>query len=93
MRKVIVIDVSKAYRKEQRPLWGQTRFENDGLNTVWIREGQTGKQLVDTFFHEMTHVFLGFAKFKGRLSIKQEEELCRMIGQTASSILTRGSDR
>lgn len=93
MRKVIILDVSKPHNKDQKPLWGQTAFDNDGLNTVWIREGQEGKQLVDTFFHEMTHVFLGIVKQKARITSAQEEQLCRMIGQIAASILTRGSNK
>lgn len=91
MRRVIILEVSKAKTRHRKRLLGETEFDNDGVNTVWIREGQMGKQLVDTYFHEMTHVFLGFARFKGKLSNEQEEQLCRMVGQTSASILTKGA--
>lgn len=92
MKKVIILKVSKPDNASRKQLLGQTEFDADGLNTVWIREGQEGKQLVDTYFHEMTHVFIGLSKHK-KLSNKEEEQLCRMVGQCAASILTRGSTR
>ena len=53
---------------------------------VWIYSRQSKRELADTFFHEMTHVFLcmlGGAKNQG----DQEEMLARWIGFLSKAML------
>lgn len=58
---------------------------SDGAK-VWIFHRQTPREIADTFFHEMAHVFLHFlggVKKQG----KREEYVCHWIGCLAKAML------
>lgn len=52
---------------------------------IWINSRQSDREMVDTFFHEMTHVLLKirFTRRPFRLTRRHEEQLCGWIGYLA----------
>ena len=74
------------------PAYGLTEYcgPKNGVSSgckVWIYSKQSKRELADTFFHEMTHVFLqmiGGVKKQG----KKEEFACRWVGYLAKAMLS-----
>lgn len=54
---------------------------------IWINSRQTDREMVDSFFHEMTHALLKikFARKSFRLGQYQAEALCAWIGYLAKA--------
>ena len=52
---------------------------------IWINSRQTDREMVDSFFHEMTHALLKirFAKKPLKISYRHAEALCCWIGYLA----------
>ena len=73
------------------PVYGLTEYygpKNGGMTgcKVWIYSRQSKRELADTFFHEMTHVFLqmiGGVRKQGR----DEELAARLIGYLSKTML------
>ena len=82
-----VKDSSRQISYSDGPVYGLTEYygpKNGATNgcKVWIYSRQSKREMADTFFHEMTHVFLhlfGGVKKQGN----KEEFLCRWIGYLA----------
>lgn len=53
---------------------------------VWINSRSTDREIVDTFFHEMTHVL--FSIMKIRLSPAAQERVCSWVGYSAKTHFT-----
>ena len=84
--KVILIEWRNPKSKYEQDKYGWTEVEGD-IAKVFIKKKQPSQELVDTFFHEMTHVFLGFHKKSKRMSDKQEEYLATKVGKVVASLL------
>lgn len=52
------------------------------------RKNRNGSDLIDTFFHELTHVFLHFFKHT-KISAQREEQLARQVGRVCLGVLKR----
>lgn len=52
-----------------------------------VRRNKKGSTLVNTFFHEMAHVFLAFHGKNKQMSNAKEEKLAKAIGAACARIL------
>lgn len=86
MSKVILIEWRDPKNKYEKDKYGWTEVDGS-VAKVFIKRKQCSKELTDTFFHEMAHVFFGFHSKNKRMSDKQEEYLAAKIGQLAAALL------
>lgn len=88
MIKYIHLDYRKPHTKEEGKLFG---LSNVDINTAHIfintNMHRKGRNLADTFFHEMAHVFIEFHGKKGQMSAATEEELATLIGRKCAEVL------
>lgn len=88
MIKYIHLDYRKPRTKEESTLYG---LSNVDLNTadifINVNKHRKGQNLVDTFFHEMAHVFIEFHGKKNQMNEHKEEELAMAIGKACAEVL------
>lgn len=88
MIKYIHLDYRKPHTKEESNVFGLSNVEIQHaevfINTNKHRKGQN---LIDTFFHEMAHVFLAFHGKDKQMSDAKEEKLAKEIGVACAEIL------
>lgn len=87
----------KKIRKVQREIQGRHHGRLFGYNEhvmdkgmegfrVWIDKHQSPREIVDSFFHEMTHVLVRILRLTEKeLSKESEEHLCQWIGYLAKA--------
>jgi Zn-dependent peptidase ImmA (M78 family) len=84
--KTVVFEWRHPRSKEEAECYGTT--DNLGnVSYVFINTRNTkGKLSVNTFFHELTHVFFNF--YGGRkVSEAEQEKLAKIVGSVASDIV------
>lgn len=88
MTKVITLNYRRARTKEEKGDWAETTLDSPDLATVYINrdKNRTSKELADTFFHEMAHIFIHFHGAK-KIDRDVEEKLCQQIGRACEGIL------
>lgn len=86
--KAIVIEWRNPRSKSEAECWGETLFEN-GIAKVFInlKKNRNSSEAVDTFFHEMAHVFLGFHTKNKAMSVQKEEYLATKVGNIVADLL------
>ena len=86
--KYIHIDYRVPKNKAETRLYGQAEVD-DNTASVYInrRLHRNGRNLADTFFHEMVHVFVGFHGKEGQMSDAKEERLAQEIGRLCAEAL------
>ena len=86
--KSIVIEWRNPRTKEEKELWGETFVYHD-IATVFInlKKNRKSKEAVDTFFHEIAHVFFGFHTKNKKMSDAKEEELAMQVGKLVSGLI------
>lgn len=84
MNFMINVRVEHPKTKAEARTYGLTSTRNNAID-VYIQKRQAKKEMIDTYFHEMTHVIL--SQIAHRISAKKEEELCRLIGGAGKLIL------
>lgn len=88
MIKFIHLDYRKPHNAFERSAFGQTTVD-DKTAYIFINSGlhRKGKNLIDTFFHEIVHAFVGFHGKKGQMSDAKEEKLAREVGRICAEAL------
>jgi len=81
-----VIEWRKSNSKYEKSRYGTTEVEGN-IAKVFIDSTQSPEESVDTFFHEMAHVFFGFHTKNKKMSDQQEEYLAAKIGHIAAALL------
>jgi len=81
-----VIEWRKPATKFEKSRYGTTEVSGN-IAKVFIDEKQNSQEMVDTFFHEMAHVFFGFHSKNKKMTDKQEEYLSAKIGSIAALLL------
>lgn len=88
MIKYIHMDYRRPHTKEESKLYGLSTVEvNTAHIFVNINMHRKGRNLADTFFHEMAHVFIEFHGKKGQMTSAKEEELATLLGRKCAEIL------
>lgn len=83
----ILVEVCHPRDAFERSHVGKATLPADrNLHEVWLDSRQDKAEFIDTFFHEMTHVFLNMF-FKGTFSDKKEHRICNLIGYFARSVV------
>ena len=84
MRKFVMFEWRRPITKLEKSCYGVT---DDGQHNAKVFFNTTiGKNdMVDTFFHEMTHVFFGFVK--NNVPSQKQEKLARKIGALCKEAL------
>lgn len=86
IQKAVFIEWRRPNGKKERKYYGLTEYENEHVAKVFISTNGR-KHLVDTFFHEMAHVFFAFHQKNKKMSNKREESLASHIGKACAAIL------
>jgi hypothetical protein len=84
--KSVMLEWRKPETKRERAAYGVTYGDNR-VAKVFIDMNQSQCSLVDTFFHEMTHVFFSF--HKNNVSGKAQERIATKIGKLCGEVLCR----
>lgn len=83
--KTIIIELRKPATKTERGTYGMT-YDHGAVARVFIDDRKNkGREFVDTFFHEMVHVFANFMSPNGKLP--SEEKKCQLVGKAVKKIL------
>lgn len=83
--KTIVIELRKPANKTEKGTFGMT-YDHGPIARIFIDSRKNkGREFVDTFFHEMVHVFTNFTSPTGKIA--DEEKKCRLVGQAAKKII------
>lgn len=86
IQKAVFIEWRHPQNKKEKDYFGLTEYENEHVAKVFI-SNVGNKHLVDTFFHEMAHVFFAFHQKNKKMSNKREESLATAIGRACAAIL------
>ncbi len=84
--KSIVIEWRDPRTKSEKKNYAISDIKGN-LATIYIKKKQCSKELVDTFFHEMAHVFFAFHRSKKRMSEEKEEFLAIKVGKIVGGLL------
>lgn len=88
MNKYIHIDYRHARNKEERECFAITYAEPHSAEIFFnVKKNKKGKVLIDTFFHEMVHVFLEFHGKDKQMSPGKEESLAKEVGRICAEAL------
>lgn len=88
MNKYIHIDYRHPRTKAERECFAITFAERDSAEIFLnVKKNEKSEVLVDTFFHEMVHVFLEFHGKAKQMSAIKEELLAKQIGQLCAEAL------
>jgi hypothetical protein len=88
MKKVAVnIEWRRPVSKLEKKCYGVTTTRNPAIIDVFLRSNTTGERSVQTFFHEMTHVFFRCYDKHKKLPKGFEEHVAGVIGSVAAKIL------
>jgi len=73
---------------EEKGLYGQT-FSNNEKADIFINlsKNRTRMDTIDTFFHEIAHVFFAFYKSKVKVTAAEEERLAQQIGHVCAGVI------
>lgn len=88
MKKYIHLDYRIPRTKEEKSLFGLSDVEKDTAAIfINVNMHRKGRNLIDTFFHEMAHVFIAFHGKDGQMSNAKEEKLAKEIGRVCAEVL------
>jgi hypothetical protein len=87
LQKAIFMEWRNPRTRHERKLYGLTEYTNSAIAKVFINTQGGEGHLVDTFFHEMVHVFFAFHRQRGKVNLKREEALASQIGKTCAYLL------
>lgn len=88
MNKYIHIDYRHPRTKEERECFAITFAEPHSAEIFLnVKKHSKGHVLVDTFFHEMVHVFLEFHGKAKQMSAAKEENLAKEVGRICAEAL------
>lgn len=86
--KSIIIEWRNPRTKEEAEDYAETIASSD-FARVFInsRKNQSSREIVDSFFHEMVHVFVAFHETRKTMTAKEEEAIADQMGKMAAIIL------
>lgn len=88
MIKYIHIDYRKPRTKSEKRYFALSNVDVNAADVfINTRKNKKMKDLVDTFFHEMAHVFIAFHAKDGQMTEQQEEMLCEALANKCSEVL------
>lgn len=89
-KRVIIFEHRSPRTRAEKRCYGQTIETGDGIVDVWLSTRQSQRQTIDTYWHEMAHVFFRIFTRNRRMTVAQEEQMARVIGKATSELLTKG---
>lgn len=91
MIKTIVLDIRAPRTREEKRLMGSVHINKDRTQAVvYIAEGQSKLEMLNTFFHEMFHAYVGLSKV--HISSQKEGLLAWIVGNVAEAVLDSVKD-
>lgn len=88
MIKYIHIDYRKPRTEEEKGYYALSNVDTNTTDMfINVNKHRDGKNLADTFFHEMAHVFMAFHGKDGQMSNAKEEKLAKEIGRICAEAL------
>lgn len=88
MKKVVInIEWRKPSNKLEKKCYGMTRAHNAAVIDVFLRQDMKSKQSVETFFHEMTHVFFRCYNMHRKLPKGFEENIAEWVGRISAVLV------
>ena len=88
MIKYIHLDYRTPRSQKERDSFAVSEVDDRTANVFVNRHmHRKGNNLIDTFFHEMTHVFLAFHGKDDQMSSAKEEKLAKEIGRLCARVL------
>jgi len=88
MIKYIHIDYRKPRTKEEKSVYAISHVETNTANMfINVDMHRKSKNLSDTFFHEMAHVFLAFHGKDGQMTDAKEEKLAKEVERICAEAL------
>lgn len=88
MIKYIHLDYRKPRTKAEKTYFALSNVDTHTTDIfINTNKNRLGKDLIDTFFHEMAHVFVAFHGKEKQMSAAKEEKLCREIGRRCAEVL------
>lgn len=88
MIKFIHFDYRFPRNKNENKYYALSEVTRDTANVFMnVSKHKNGKDLIDTFFHEMAHVFFAFHGKTKQMSSVTEERLARQIGRVCAGVL------
>jgi hypothetical protein len=88
MIKYIHLDYRKPHTKEEKTVYALSNVATDTA-TIFVNVDmhRKSKNLSDTFFHEMAHVFFAFHGKDKQMSDAKEEKLAKEVGRICAEAL------
>jgi hypothetical protein len=86
--KYIHIDYRKPHTKEEKTVYAISHVEPATASVfINVNMHRKSKNLSDTFFHEMAHVFFAFHGKDKQMSDAKEEKLAKEVGRICAEAL------
>lgn len=87
--KAIWVEWRKPQTKEESRQYGSTTYQNENTARIFIntQKNKTASDGVQTFWHEIAHVFFHFHERKTKLTKDAEEDLCRRLERIIYEVL------
>lgn len=88
MKKVAInIEWRRPTSKLEKKCYGVTTTRNPAIIDVFLRSNMTSSKSVQTFFHEMTHVFFRCYSKHKKFPKGYEEHIADVVGTVAAKIV------
>lgn len=88
MIKSIHIDYRGPRSKYERGYFGLTTSDKTSADVFLnVNKHKKSDDLVNTFFHEMAHVFFAFHGKKRQMTAAEEERLAQQVGRICAGVL------
>lgn len=88
MIKYIHIDYRRPRTKAEKRLFALSNVDTNSTDMfINTNKHRRGANLIDTFFHEMAHVFLAFHGKDKQMTDAKEEELATHVGRICAEAL------
>jgi len=83
-----VIDYRKPRTKAEKSYFALSNVDTNTTDMfINTNKHRGGRNLADTFFHEMAHVFMAFHGKEGQMTAAKEEELATHVGRICAEAL------
>lgn len=86
--KNIHIEFRAPRNKSEKSYFGLTWSNNEKADVfINLRKNKKSSDMVDTFFHEMAHVFFAFHKTNRKMTEAEEEKLAKQLGRVCLGVI------
>ena len=88
MIKYVHIDYRTPRTSEERSVYAFTEGDKHAATVfINVNKNRKSEDVIDTFFHEMAHVFFAFHKKNRKMSCAAEEKLAQQVGRICAGVL------